>query len=164
MTPKKCSAPNARLGRRALPESLRLDIDTGAVPLWAWIDSHQLQNALFNLIFNARDATPARGKIGLHARAETLDQAASAGLQVVPGKYVRIEVSDNGSGMDEKTLARVFEPFFTTKKIGLGTGLGTAMVYGFVKQSGGAIAIASQVGLGTTVSLWLPACEVSRRK
>ncbi len=150
-----------RLVRRALPESLRLDIDTGAVPLWAWIDSHQLQNALFNLIFNARDATPARGEIGLRARAETLDRAASAGLQVEPGKYVRIEVSDNGSGMDEKTLARVFEPFFTTKKVGLGTGLGMAMVYGFVKQSGGAIAIASQVGLGTTVSLWLPACEVS---
>ena len=117
-----------RLVRRSLPDSLRVDIDAGDVPLWAWIDSHQLQNALLNLIFNARDATQARGKIGVHALAKTLDEAASAGLQADPGEYVRIDVSDNGSGMDVKTLARVFEPFLTTKKVGLGTGLGMAMV------------------------------------
>ncbi|MEQ1806786.1 MAG: PAS-domain containing protein [Burkholderiaceae bacterium] len=150
-----------RLVRRSLPESLQLEVDAGAVPLWAWIDSHQLQNALLNLIFNARDATLPRGRICVRALAQTLDVAAAADLQVEAGDYVRIEVIDNGAGMDAKTLAHVFEPFFTTKKAGLGTGLGMAMVYGFVKQSDGTVSVVSQVGEGTTVTLWLPACEVS---
>jgi PAS domain S-box-containing protein len=149
-----------RLVRRSLPESLQLDIDAGDAPLWAWIDAHQLQNTLLNLVLNARDATPAQGRIGVRASVQALDAARATALQAEPGPYVRIEVSDNGSGMDAQTLARVFEPFFTTKRSGLGTGLGMAMVYGFVKQSGGAIGIESQVGQGTTVSLWLPASEV----
>ncbi len=149
-----------RLVRRSLPESLQLDIDAGDAPLWAWIDAHQLQNTLLNLILNARDATPAQGRIGVRASVQALDAVRATALQAEPGPYVRIEVSDNGSGMDAQTLARVFEPFFTTKRSGLGTGLGMAMVYGFVKQSGGAIGIESQVGQGTTVSLWLPASEV----
>ncbi len=150
-----------RLVRRSLPESLQLEIDAGGEPLWTWIDSHQLQNALLNLILNARDATQAQGKICLRACAQMLDAVAAAAHQVEAGRYVRIDVIDNGSGMDAKTLARVFEPFFTTKKSGLGTGLGMAMVYGFVKQSDGAIDISSQVGQGTTVTLWLPASELS---
>ena len=149
-----------RLVRRSLPESLQLDIDAGDAPLWAWIDAHQLQNTLLNLVLNARDATPAQGRIGVRASVQALDAVRATALQAEPGPYVRIEVSDNGSGMDAQTLARVFEPFFTTKRSGLGTGLGMAMVYGFVKQSGGAIGIESQVGQGTTVSLWLPASEV----
>ena len=159
-----------RLVRRSLPESLQLDVDAGDAALWAWIDAQQLQNTLLNLIFNARDATQTRAQtqaqgqaqaaIGLRASVQALDPAGAAALQVEPGRYVRIEVSDNGSGMDSATLARVFEPFFTTKRAGLGTGLGMAMAYGFVKQSGGAIGIRSSVGQGTTVSLWLPACEV----
>ncbi len=150
-----------RLVRRSLPESLQLEIDAGTEPLWAWIDSRQLQNALLNLILNARDATQAQGKICLRACAQMLDAVAAAAHQVEAGRYVRIDVIDNGSGMDAKTLARVFEPFFTTKESGLGTGLGMAMVYGFVKQSDGAIDISSQVGQGTTVTLWLPASELS---
>jgi signal transduction histidine kinase/CheY-like chemotaxis protein len=150
-----------RLVRRSLPESLRLDIDAGAAPLWAWIDSHQLQNALLNLILNARDATQSRGTIRVRASTATLDQTAATRLQVQPGAYIRIEVVDDGSGMDAKTLARVFEPFFTTKKAGLGTGLGMAMVYGFIKQSEGAIGVTSEIGQGTTVTLWLPASEFS---
>ncbi len=154
-----------RLVRRSLPENLQLDIDAGDVPLWAWIDPHQLQNSLLNLILNARDAIQApaqsQGQIGVHASAQALDEARAAVLQVEPGDYVRIEVSDNGTGMDAQTLARVFEPFSTTKRSGLGTGLGMAMVYGFIKQSGGAIGIRSTAGQGTTVSLWLPASEVS---
>ena len=150
-----------RLVRRSLPDSLSLDIDAGAAALWAWIDAQQLQNTLLNLIFNARDATQglAKATIGLHASARALDRAAAAPLQIEPGDYVHIEVSDNGSGMDSATLARVFEPFFTTKPVGRGTGLGMAMAYGFVKQSGGAIGIRSGVDQGTTVSLWLPACD-----
>ncbi len=149
-----------RIVRRSLPGSLRFDIDAGDAPLWAWIDSHQLQNALLNLIFNARDATQAQGRIRVSALAQTLDAAAAAALQVEPGGYIRIDVGDDGAGMDDRTLARVFEPFFTTKQAGLGTGLGMAMVYGFVKQSDGAIRIASRVGDGTTVSLWLPASQI----
>ena len=154
-----------RLVRRSLPESLQLDIDAADAALWAWIDAHQLQNTLLNLIFNARDATQApaqvQGRIGVHASAQALDQAGALALQVEPGRYVRIEVSDNGCGMDAATLSRVFEPFFTTKRAGLGTGLGMAMAHGFVRQSGGAIEIRSRVGQGTTMSLWLPACETA---
>ena len=145
--------------RRSLLESRQLDIAAPATPLWAWIDAHRLQSTLLNLIVNARDATQARGRIGVNASAQALDDTRAAALQVDPGCYVRIEVSDDGAGMDAPTLARVFEPFFTTKRPGLGTGLGLAMVHDFVKQSGGAIRIESKLGQGTTVSLWLPASE-----
>ena len=149
-----------RLVRRSLPDSLQLDIVTGNAPLWAWIDTHQLQNALLNLVLNARDATSTKGCIAVHATACVLDCAEAAARQIEAGPCVRIDVVDNGGGMDAATRARVFEPFFTTKPHGLGTGLGLAMVYGFVKQSGGAIDIDSVVGQGTTVSLWLPASEI----
>ena len=161
-----------RLVRRSLPENLQLEIDAGAASdagdaaLWSWVDAHQLQNTLLNLIFNARDATLAQPlaapRIGIQASAQQLDASAAAALLVEPGAYVRIEVSDNGCGMDAATRARVFEPFFTTKGAGLGSGLGLAMAYGFVRQSGGAIEVRSRVGQGTTVSLWLPACAAAR--
>ncbi len=157
-----------RLVRRSLPENLQLEIDAGAASdaRWSWVDAHQLQNTLLNLIFNARDATLAQPlaapRIGIQASAQQLDASAAAALLVEPGAYVRIEVSDNGCGMDAATRARVFEPFFTTKGAGLGSGLGLAMAYGFVRQSGGAIEVRSRVGQGTTVSLWLPACAAAR--
>ena len=145
-----------RLVRRSLPASLGLDIDCGDVPLWAWVDAHQLQNTLLNLVLNARDATRAEGRISLRARAQTLAGPQAALLQIAPGAVICIEVDDDGSGMDAATQARVFEPFFSTKRPGLGTGLGLAMVYGFVKQSGGAVSLRSAPGQGTTVSVWLP--------
>ena len=150
-----------RLVRRSLPDSLQLDIGDGDAPLWAWIDADQLHSALLNLILNARDATQSQGRIGVQASARVLDGAGAAELQIEPGRYVCIEVCDDGSGMDAPTQARIFEPFFTTKRAGQGTGLGLAMVYGFIKQSGGAIGVRSTVGLGTTVTLWLPASEVA---
>ena len=145
-----------RLVKRSLPASLQLQTQTGEAPLWAWLDAHQLQNSLLNLIFNARDASLAQGQVVLRASACSLEADDAATLQMEAGACIRIDVQDNGSGMDAETLARVFEPFFTTKRAGSGTGLGMAMVYGFVKQSEGAIRIDSQVGVGTTVSLWLP--------
>ena len=145
-----------RLVKRSLPEGLQLQIQTGDVPLWAWLDAHQLQNSLLNLIFNARDASPGQGQVVLRAQACALDVGEAAALQMDPGACIRIDVQDSGSGMEAETLARVFEPFFTTKRAGSGTGLGLAMVYGFIKQSGGAIRIDTRVGAGTTVSLWLP--------
>ncbi len=149
-----------RLVRRSLPDTLQFDIEAGDAPLWAWIDADQLQNALLNLILNARDATPSHGRIGLHASDRMLDEEQAAALHIEPGRHVCIEVSDNGSGMDATTASRAFEPFFTTKRAGQGTGLGLAMVYGFIKQSGGAVGIRSAIGSGTTVSLWLPASEL----
>ena len=152
----------ARLVRRSLPESLQLAIDHGAAALWSRVDVHQLQNTLLNLIFNARDALQAhlcaQPRIDIQAAAQQLDANAAAALLVEPGAYVQIEVGDNGCGMDAATQARVFEPFFTTKGAGRGSGLGLAMAYGFVRQSGGAITVRSRLGHGTTVSMWLPAC------
>jgi K+-sensing histidine kinase KdpD len=150
-----------RLVRRSLPEHLGLEVRAPAAPLWAMVDAHQLENALLNLILNARDASPGGGLVTLQASAAPLDASAAAELQVPAGEFVRLDVSDTGSGMDAQTLARVFEPFFTTKKLGQGTGLGMAMVYGFVRQSGGAISLRSQPGQGTTVTLWLPLTEPS---
>ncbi|MEP6722685.1 MAG: PAS-domain containing protein [Variovorax sp.] len=148
-----------RLVRRSLPEHLELVIDVGAAatPLWTWIDPGQLEQALLNMILNARDATPPDGRITLRLRPVVLDADAAAALQTAIGEHVRIDVEDNGAGMDAHTLAHMFEPFFTTKQPGRGTGLGMAMVYGFIKQSGGAVDVHSQPGRGTTISLWLPA-------
>ena len=166
----------ARLVRPSLPENLQLVIEPGAVDgadadvatpaLWSRVDVQQLQNTLLNLIFNARDAIQAQAcaqpRIVIQASAQQLDAGAGAALLVEPGAYVRIEVGDNGCGMDVATRARVFEPFFTTKGAGRGSGLGLAMAYGFVRQSGGAISVRSRVGHGTTVSMWLPACAAAQ--
>lgn len=149
----------ARLVRRALPDTLALEVDAGPSALWTWIDATLLEQALVNLILNARDATGPLGRIVLRARAARLDAARAAPLQMSAGDCVCIEVQDDGCGMDADTLARVFEPFFTTKPPGSGTGLGMAVVYGFIRQSGGAIDLRSAPGQGTTVTLWLPAAE-----
>jgi PAS domain S-box-containing protein len=149
----------ARLVRRTLPEDRQLDLRPCTTSVWAWADAHQLQNSLLNLIFNARDATAAGGRIALGLEVHDVAATAAAELGLRPGPHVRLVVSDNGCGMDRTTQERVFEPFFTTKPPGHGTGLGLAMVYGFITQSAGAIRIDSAPGAGTRVSLWLPACE-----
>ncbi len=118
------------------------------------VDPNQLELAILNLSINARDAMPQGGKLMISAQRETVDNFNAR--ELAPGEFVRIAVSDSGSGMDEATLKRAAEPFFTTKGLGKGTGLGLSSVYGMAKQSGGAIAISSRVGVGTTVELWLP--------
>ncbi|HEY4030307.1 MAG TPA: response regulator [Caulobacteraceae bacterium] len=130
----------------------------GEEDLWpAWCDRHQLENALLNLIINARDAMPNGGLVRLTAGNVTLDrrEAATFGASGA-GDYVRVSVEDQGEGMPPDVLERVFEPFFTTKPVGQGTGLGLSMLYGFVRQSGGAVQIRSVVGEGTEVALLLP--------
>ena len=125
-------------------------------------DRRQLETTLINLATNARDAMPRGGRLTLSADAETVAEDGPPhpeGLD--PGRYVRLKVTDNGSGMDEATLARASEPFFTTKDVGQGTGLGLAMSKGFVEQSGGALRIDSVLGAGTTVTLWLPEIDPS---
>ena len=147
----------ALLLRRSLPEGLAIEVDTGDAPPRAWVDPSRLQDALVNLVLNARDAQATR--VTVRAAAAVLGTARAAELQARAGRCVRIDVVDDGHGMDAATRARVFEPFFTTKRPGAGTGLGMSMVYGFVRQSGGAVEIASAPGRGTTVTLWLPPAD-----
>ena len=121
-------------------------------------DATQLQTAVLNLALNAQDAMPGGGKILVETRNVVLDDLYIAQeIGVEPGHYVRLSISDTGEGMSAETRNRAMEPFFTTKPIGQGTGLGLSMVYGFIKQSEGHIAIYSEIGEGTTISLYFPA-------
>jgi CheY-like chemotaxis protein len=116
-------------------------------------DSAQLELALMNLIFNARDAMPSGGTISVEANNRSVDQTSDG---VRAGDYVVLAVHDTGTGIAEDMLGKVIEPFFTTKPVGKGTGLGLSSVYGFAKQSGGTLRIDSEVGRGTLVEIWLP--------
>ena len=145
----------ARMIRRSLPSTITVSTASRDVDLRALVDPNQLESALLNLALNARDAMPNGGELRIECSLECIEGAAAADLELPPGCYVQITVADNGTGMDGATLARVFEPFFTTKKFGLGSGLGMAMVYGFIKQSGGGVRIRSRQAVGTTVSLLL---------
>ena len=130
--------------------------------LWcAYADGSQLELALMNLIINARDAMPDGGTVSVAGENRTI--AGDGELALPAGDYVVLIVSDTGSGIPRDILERVMEPFFTTKEIGKGTGLGLSMVYGFAKQSGGAIRISSEVGEGTRVEIWLPRAPEERR-
>jgi PAS domain S-box-containing protein len=131
--------------------------------LWpALMDPGQLEQVLTNLAINARDAMPKGGRLAIDCENIDVDPTYAAGRPgLKPGRYVRIRVTDTGSGMDAATLQRVFEPFFTTKPKGQGTGLGLATVYGIVKQAGGDISIYSEVGVGTRVHVLLPASDVA---
>jgi CheY-like chemotaxis protein/anti-sigma regulatory factor (Ser/Thr protein kinase) len=126
----------------------------------AWparIDSSQLESSLLNLVINARDAMPDGGQLTIEVANRRLDEAyAATQVELAPGEYVAVSVSDTGVGMSSTVISRAFEPFYTTKPIGQGTGLGLSMVYGFVKQAGGHARIHSEAGRGTTVTLYLP--------
>ena len=119
------------------------------------IDANQLELALMNLAFNARDAMPTGGTLTITCRNET-EAPRDLPQSLPPGEYIRVSVADSGAGMSESTLAKAMEPFFTTKGIGKGTGLGLSMVQGLTAQCGGAMHISSQLGNGTVVTLWLP--------
>jgi CheY-like chemotaxis protein len=136
----------------------QIDIETVAKGgLWSTlVDPNQLENALLNLCINARDAMPDGGKITIETGNRWLDDRAARERDLPPGQYVSMCVSDNGVGMTPDVVARAFDPFFTTKPIGLGTGLGLSMIYGFARQSGGQVRIYSEVGQGTMVCVYLP--------
>ncbi|VVN13103.1 Sensor histidine kinase RcsC [Pseudomonas fluorescens] len=140
--------------QRALGETIQIDV---RLPQASWhinVDRNQLENAILNLAINARDAMAGEGTIELSAENVTLDRKFCAGKGISPGDYVRVSVADTGAGMSAQVLAQAFEPFFTTKADGQGTGLGLSMVFGFVKQSGGHIEMASVEGQGTRVQLY----------
>ncbi len=132
--------------------SLHLDAALGEVQA----DPSQLEQVFVNLAVNARDAMPTGGQLVIETHNIDLDSHAATLQGVPPGRYALLVVSDTGCGMDEETKARVFEPFFTTKEVGKGTGLGLSMVFGVVKQSGGAVTIYSELGIGTTFKIFLP--------
>ena len=122
-------------------------------------DPNQLEMAVLNLAVNARDAMPGGGTLRISVSRESLGAQNRCGLRA--GHYLRLSVADTGVGMDDETLARAIEPFFSTKGIGKGTGLGLSMVHGLASQLGGALAIQSRPGVGTTVELWLPQSAVA---
>ena len=125
-------------------------------------DRMQMEQAIMNLVLNARDAMPNGGAVTISTEvAEVDDSNSRTNPEAVPGRYVRLTVIDTGTGMDEKTVARVFEPFFTTKEPGEGVGLGLAMLHGTVKQSGGFVTVTSEIGVGSTFALYIPAQEQS---
>jgi signal transduction histidine kinase/CheY-like chemotaxis protein len=143
--------------RSTLSEHVRIET-VSAAGLWSiHADAHQLESALLNIAINARDAMPDGGKLTIETANAYLDDAyCKQHVEVEPGQYVMIAITDTGKGMTSDVVSRAFDPFFTTKPPGKGTGLGLSQVYGFIKQSHGHIKIYSEVGAGTTVKLYLP--------
>lgn len=144
------------LVRRTIGPQITLDVIAGERVWPVQADPGQLENALLNLCINARDAMPGGGRLVIEAANRTIDGPVPSEDDISPGQYVSISVSDNGTGMPADVMARAFDPFFTTKPLGVGTGLGLSMVYGFARQSGGQVRIYSEVGAGTTVCIYLP--------
>jgi signal transduction histidine kinase/ActR/RegA family two-component response regulator len=144
---------------RTLGERIKVDVDVAPDTWPTYVDPHQLENAIVNLAVNARDAMDAQG--AMRITTENVRLSANEVGDVQPGEYVKISVADSGCGMSPDVLERAFEPFFTTKPVGKGTGLGLSQIFGFAHQSGGEVGIESEVGKGTTVSIYLPRTEVA---
>jgi signal transduction histidine kinase/CheY-like chemotaxis protein len=153
----KCVTDMSELLRRSLGERIELETVLGG-GLWrAVVDLHQLESAILNLVINARDAMDGEGRLTIETANTELDRAyAEAHVEVTPGQYVMIAVTDTGRGMSETVVSKAFDPFFTTKPPGAGTGLGLSQVHGFIKQSKGHLKLYSEEGKGTTVKIYLP--------
>ncbi len=144
---------------RTLGERIRIEIDASSDAWPTYVDPHQLENAIVNLAVNARDAMDGEGQMRIATANATL--AANQVGDVRAGEYVKVSVTDTGCGMPPDVLERAFEPFFTTKPVGKGTGLGLSQIFGFAHKMGGEVGIDSQVGRGTSVSIYLPRTEAA---
>ncbi|MCK6374299.1 MAG: PAS-domain containing protein [Zoogloea sp.] len=141
---------------RSLTERVAIHLELPTEKLYALVDPHQLENALLNLAINARDAMPDGGELRIAVARRHVSTSLALLVEVPAGEYVQFDVSDTGTGIPPELLPRLFEPFFTTKAFGTGSGLGLAMVYGFIRQSGGNIRILSTPGKGTNVRFIVP--------
>ncbi|HKE24279.1 MAG TPA: chemotaxis protein CheB [Bryobacteraceae bacterium] len=143
-----------------MTRGVEFEVDLAGTPARVRADRGQIEQVVLNLVLNARDAMPEGGTVKVSTANADTDQAFAEKHPTVPaGRYVTITVQDTGSGMDEETKAHIFEPFFTTKPKGAGAGLGLATVYGIVKQSGGYVSATSELGVGTTFTVYLPRVE-----
>ncbi len=144
--------------QRTFPETIQIELDWESGDYWLYGDPAQLQQVLTNLALNSRDAMPNGGTIRIHlSRIDVAEEETPPHPEVPPGKWIVISFSDTGTGIPPEILPRIFEPFFTTKKSGVGTGLGLAQVHGIVKQHDGYIFVESEVGKGTTFTIYFPA-------
>jgi signal transduction histidine kinase len=141
--------------RQAVGSAIQVSMDLAAVPCRIKVDRNQMELAILNLAINARDAMPDGGRLIVTLNTERLNGSPDG----LVGGYAVIAIEDTGTGMPPEVQAQALEPFFTTKEPGKGTGLGLSMVYGFSKQSGGALTIESEVGRGTSISIFLPISE-----
>lgn len=144
--------------QRALGETIRIEVQLPEAPWCIHVDRNQLENAVLNLMLNARDAMGGEGTIQIRAENRVLGHDDCVGKDIEPGQYLCLSVADSGGGMSAAVLEQAFEPFFTTKTEGQGTGLGLSMVFGFVKQSGGHVEIFSSPEEGTRVQMYFARC------
>lgn len=151
-----------RIVSRVLPESIQVENDQAEGTLKTCVDPAQFESALLNLALNARDAMPNGGRLTIRTTARRLDSDSIEVLEadLVPGRYVVVSVSDTGHGMHPEVREKAVEPFFTTKEVGAGSGMGLAMVHGFMKQSNGGLRILTEPGAGTTVELYFKQTDI----